>query len=363
MNTNTQSKSADIIFLISFTSILMFFGILMLFPSNTDFSERENRPLASPPRFSLKAVASGDYFGDISSFYSDRFPLRDGFMSIYSLCELSLGKREVGGVFVGNGILASPPEYNNTENIASAVDKISRYAERRQNVHLYVPPSTAAAFSSMIPSGFARADASYLLQGKSAEAYLAYLDFAYEKSNYHTDHHWSTDGAYFAYTQICEMLGERAYEKDFFERVTASEAFYGTAFSACGLPYSLVQADTVTLYRYAGDSDICIINRETDSVQNGFYDMSFLLRSDKYRVFLGGNYSHLSIMHKTGDKQKLLLIKDSFANSLIPFLALHFDIEVIDPRFASPDEIRSVANQDFSQILFLLSFDTLNSIG
>ncbi len=363
MNTSTRKRLFDIIFLLCFASILLFFGVLVLFPSGADFSERENRPLASAPALSLASVANGEYFRGVSDFYADRFPLRDEFMALYSVCELSLGKSEAGGVFVGSGILSAPPEYADTENIASGLKKIQAYGKKEKNAHLYVPPPSAAVFSDTVPLGFAAPDASHLLAGETAEAYGTYLEFAYEGSNYRTDHHWSTDGAYFAYTQICEMLGERAYEKEFFECVTVSKDFYGTAFAACGLPYSLAKPDSVVLYRYKGDSSFCVTNRENGAVSHGFYDMSALSHSDKYRVFLGGNYSHLSITQSSGERQRLLLIKDSFANALIPFLALHFDLEVVDPRYASPSEIRSIAEGEFAHVLFILSFNTLNSLG
>ncbi len=358
-----KNKICDIIFLLGVTVFLLFFGSLVLFESGEDFSERENRPLATAPELSVSSLTSGEYFNGVSRFYTDRFPLRDSFMALYSLSELALGKHEAGGIFVGNGILAAAPEYDNTSNITATLKKIEAYAEKTPNVHLYVPPHTADALADKIPSGFSSSDAVCLLWGSTAEAYRAYLNFAYEKSNYHTDHHWSTDGAYFAYTQICEMLSERAYEKDMFERVTVSENFYGTAFAACGLPYSLVQPDSILLYRYKGDSAFRVTNRENGAVSYGFYDMSALVHADKYRVFLGGNYAHLSIVQEGAERKRLLLIKDSFANSLIPFLALHFDLEVIDPRYTSPSEIRAVTEQKFEHIVFLLSLDTMKSLG
>ena len=76
-------------------------------------------------------------------------------------------------------------------------------------------------------------------------------------------------------------------------------------------------------------------------------------------MFLGGNYSHISI-RGAGERQKLLLIKDSFANSAIPFLALHFDIEVIDPRYCSNEYLTAqLARKDIDKALILMGLDTL----
>ena len=55
----------------------------------------------------------------------------------------------------------------------------------------------------------------------------------------------------------------------------------------------------------------------------------------------------------------MLLIKDSFANLLLPFLALHYDIEMIDPRYADPSLIRELAEiQSFDATQILASKST-----
>ena len=55
-----------------------------------------------------------------------------------------------------------------------------------------------------------------------------------------------------------------------------------------------------------------------------------------------------------------LLLKDSFANSLIPFLALHFDIEAVDPRYATVAEMRALCESErFDKTLVLCSLDTI----
>ena len=54
-----------------------------------------------------------------------------------------------------------------------------------------------------------------------------------------------------------------------------------------------------------------------------------------------------------------MLIKDSFANSAIPFLALHFDIDVIDPRYISAPLGETVNTDEYDKILILCGADTL----
>ena len=92
----------------------------------------------------------------------------------------------------------------------------------------------------------------------------------------------------------------------------------------------------------------------------GFYNFSMLDTSDKYAVFMGGNYAHVSVF-SSEKKPKLLLFKDSFANAVIPFLSLHFNIDVIDPRYASRTEMASIYNAgNYDLCLFLGCIESFN---
>ena len=82
-------------------------------------------------------------------------------------------------------------------------------------------------------------------------------------------------------------------------------------------------------------------------------------QKDKYKVFLSGNTDLLHIKNEDTDLPKLLLIKDSFANSLIPFLALHYDIDVIDLRYYKSSVIDYMGENNFDAVLLLYGIDTL----
>ena len=101
--------------------------------------------------------------------------------------------------------------------------------------------------------------------------------------------------------------------------------------------------DSIELWRYSGDDNVTFTVHGTQKSLLGFYDLSKLDTVDKYAVFLGGNYAHATLF-SSSDKPTLLLFKDSFANAVIPFLALHFNIDLIDPRYATKAQISAVYN-------------------
>jgi hypothetical protein len=71
---------------------------------------------------------------------------------------------------------------------------------------------------------------------------------------------------------------------------------------------------------------------------SGLYDESFLLKKDKYSYFLGGVHALTTIKSDLGpqaaDQEKLLILKDSYAHSFIPFLTQHVsEVDIIDIRY------------------------------
>ena len=65
-------------------------------------------------------------------------------------------------------------------------------------------------------------------------------------------------------------------------------------------------------------------------VIDGFYDYDALKSKNKYAFYLGGTTKYLTVSRKDGEKrEKLMIVGDSFALSLAPYLALHYDIEFV----------------------------------
>lgn len=328
-----KEKVHDIVLTLALSAIIIGFGLAILILPPKQTSEKERRPLAQFPPLSVSALSEGA----LGDFYSDQFPARDGFTALFALTELTLGKWECNGVVYDNGRLIIRPTYT-----AEQLERISRRISEiggSENTCLYLVPqphSRLYTLPEQIPTA-------------SAELF------------YKTDHHWTTQGAYEAYLQICKKLEITPYGREFFNIETATDEFLGTAYARACLPVGMVSADQIELYRYDGDNDVTVADVRTGESKNGFYRIETLRGADKYAVFLGGNYAHLRIEGNI-QKPKLLLIKDSFANSVVPFLALHYDIEMIDPRYCTHAYLREqLTRNDVDRILFLISSDTIDA--
>lgn len=348
-----MKKRCDILFLLLIGLVIISLGAAIFILPQKSFSEKENRSLATRPSLSLDGVISGEYFERLGDFYDDQFPLRNSFTAVRALLELSLGRQESNGVIIADNAIITRSAKINTNILTKNLALISKL----DNALLYVPPSTREVYKNPMRD----LTVSSLLPEDTAEDFLALCERNDEYIYYKTDHHWTTRGAYIAYEQICNRLSVTPFPDEYFSKEKVCSDFRGTSFSRSCLPKALIKADEIILYRYNGDKKITVINHESNESFNGFYQMQHLEQTDKYRVFLGGNYAYISILNDI-PKPKLLLIKDSFANTLVPFLALHFDIEMIDPRYCSKSFLsEQLERTDVDNIIFLLSMDTLSS--
>ncbi len=370
---NFSKKSSDIFICMVCLFFSFSFFILLFFSSHKDFSERENRALQELPKLSFSAFADGSFFEDISDFSADQFPARNFFCSISSLSEIALLREESNGIIVAkDGYLISRHDNASNEILSENLEDISYFFQINCNVpsFLLVAPRAIDVEKQKLPAFFLEdyGEKEHLvLHEKISNDKLIDPRDELEKLSqngvdiwYKTDHHWSTRGAYEAYLSLCQSIGEDAYQLEYFDIQQVSEDFFGTSFSKSGLPEFCSDADTVELYRYAGDGSITVTSPTTQKTTYGFYDMTALERKDKYQIFLGGNTDILQIRDTSKEKPKMLLIKDSFANSLIPFLALHYDIDVIDLRYYRRSLREFMENNRFDTILLVYGIDTLS---
>lgn len=57
--------------------------------------------LAQKPEFSLTSLASGKFMTDMEDYVTDQFFFRDQWISLKVLEDMTLGKRESNGVYIG----------------------------------------------------------------------------------------------------------------------------------------------------------------------------------------------------------------------------------------------------------------------
>ncbi len=348
--------------------ILCSFGAVMVFGSHKDFSEEENRSLSTSVQITPQSIVDGKFFSGVSDFCRDQFPGRDLFLRAKVTLERMMFRTESNGVIFGyNGYLVARHDYGERETLKKNLAAISDFSRAMNNegkqVSVAVAPRAIDVLGAHLPATFPS------LYSKNIYSYLAGYDLtdgrkAFRGARpdeyiwYRTDHHWTTHGAYLFYLSICDQLGIEAYDKSFFDIQQVSDRFLGTTYSKVLTGAS--DADKIELYRYAHDNSFSLYFPTSNKSMCGFYDFSALEKKDKYQIFLSGNTDIIQIRENgMSDKPRLLLIKDSFANSLVPFLALHFDIDLIDLRYFEGSVTEYAEANGFDTVAILCGIDTL----
>lgn len=361
----------DVIMMSVLGALIVIFGILIFLLPKPEFSEEENRVLADFPSFSIESLVSGEFTSGIAEFYADRFPARNFFIGVKALTEKLMLKGENNGAIEGyDGYIVERLEYTEEQyeilsgNLAAigSFEKLAK--EKGIDTSVLLLPRSIDVMDSKLPSLYdtSRADAVWDVAFEAYPNALTVTEALEDAASrgeyvwYKTDHHYTTLGAYYTYCALGESLGYEPYPIEYFTKEVASSEFLGTTYSSSGIKWA--KKDVVTLFRFEGDEDYTV-TFPNDENMKGFYNRSFLETKDKYSVFLGGNRSRTTISREGEDLPTLLLIKDSFSNSLAPFLALHFEVELLDLRYYNASAAKLIDELAPDKLLIAYGIDTI----
>ena len=335
-------------------------GSFFLTPDRA-FSENENRYLQLTPKLSWDTVMSGDFMEDMEEYTSDQIVFRDLWTATRSLLQRAEGKEDISGTYLGAEGRYFAKVTEDSFNRAG-LEKNAGYirdfldAGGKGGTALIVP-SPAGILRDMLPESapyYDEAGAFDLLRGTLGTALLDVRQTlsAVEDPYYHTDHHWTTMGAQAAYRRWAEVTGHTVREDAL---VCATEEFRGTLYSKVLLPDSVYDS-VYYAPEITAESVVC------DGKDGTLYDGDALTRKDKYELFLGGNYGQCVITTGTENGKHLLLVKDSFANSFVPFLLGDYEtVTMIDLRYFRGSMAELAAESD--DILVLTEITNLAASG
>ncbi|MBM6717021.1 hypothetical protein H6B15_10180 [Gemmiger formicilis] len=355
-----------------FIFLLVGFSVLNLFWPKRDMSELENRKLAQIPAFSVKALLNGTWFGDLSEYVQDQVAFRDGLIDLESAFNnLVFAKTEEGGILLGKDGWMFTKLFDISDSTQKQLDKnlqaVTSFASRHPGkVTFLLAPSASVIYPEMLPAGAPMVDENALLDDIFAQVSSAadVIDmrpvFTQQKEQYlyyKTDHHWTTQGAYLAYEQFCQLKGLSPFDTNAYQAESVP-GFYGTHYSATRRWN--VQPDTITYYPLDNPMTIFDIGAETEYTPRTTESMinteKFGTR-DKYAAFLDGNNGY-SVIEGNGEGS-ILVLKDSYANCFVPFLTANYEkIGVVDLRNFSYGLDSTIESEGYDQILILYNFQT-----
>lgn len=401
---------------IVFVVALAFFGFISFNDVDPTVSESENRKLAEKPEFSWSSLFDGSYAENFENYYSDTFPLREDFMSLNSKVTSFL--TQFGGKddnvlisydkndsdFVGEGIELTTKE-GETEKETEKTEKTTKkkgevegtfkgsilvsgkrameiftgtkkmstaYAELVNGVYSAMPENvkfysmivpTASEFysgdtySSGIHSQLKVIDDAYGKMDENIVTINAYSRLEKKTEEYiyfRTDHHWTARGAYEGYLAFCEKSGNESV--DIKELETGKiEDFVGSLYKASNAGVLKKNPDYVEYFKTRTDVDANVY--DDSKMENGkkVFVVARAVNSDnKYLAFIGGDQPLEKIVTSNKNGKKILVIKESYANALVPFLCDNYEeVFVVDPRKTEFDLPEFVSSQGINEVLMI----------
>ena len=361
-----MSKKYTTFITVLFCLFIFGFGLALLILPDREFSEQENRYLTQFEAPTLDSVfgENGEFMADFEKYVNDQFPLRDQWIQLKAWSERLSGKQENNKVyFGGEGQQTLFAQYTKPSDLEQRVDYVNQLGAN-VDVPVYfalIPDKTwvwadrLPAHAPLVDDGSTIRDAQDLV---SEDVNFINLSDALQGDDvfYRTDHHWTTMGAYQGYLALMSAINGSVTLLDS-EPTLVSDSFYGTTWSSSGAGW--VKPDEMYTWvpegGYTGHTTVT--RYPSGQPEEGkFYDLSKLEVKDKYSMFLGGNQGLCVIENPDAQGGKLLVIRDSYADSLAPFLSLDYqEVHLFDLRYNLMSLKQYVADNDIDQVLVLYS--------
>ena len=320
--------------------IILVFTLADLVKGDRVFSETENRVLASRPEFSKEALFQGDYTGAYEEYITDQFIGRDKWIGVKTRADIALQKKDINGVYLAKDDYLiekhRPTDYSD-EMINGKIASLKKLV-KRWDAKVMLVPTADNILKDKLPLYAVYFDqAAFLEQVREeigeehyVDVYNALLEHNQEQIYYRTDHHWTSLGALYGFRAWEEKMGRYHYLYNVDKMTTVSEDFLGTLHSKINID---AKEDTIQYFTETVKHSVTVTY---DFVEKGdsLYEEDYLHTKNQYGFFLDDNHGFVEIETDYKNGNTLFVIKDSYANTLLPLLTTHYEkIYVVDLRY------------------------------
>ena len=378
-------KKVRIIIIIVFIGFFVLISGASLIIKDREFSPNENRYLAETPELSWDNILSGKFQDGLEDYLRDQVCFRDGWITVKTGIQKACGDTDIGGAYVGKDGYdfekITPEDVDEKQvdrNIKAVEDYFMTASETidKQKLSFLLVPTSGRVMQEKLPKNARLFDqAKYIDQVQKAmkdynfvDVRDTLMDHNDEYIYYKTDHHWTSAGACLAYDVWSERTGGEAETEDGLVKNVVSDKFRGSLYS------KILDADSAydEIWTYglqkddAFGSKDCTVMIDEKQQLDSIYDDEKLQEKDKYAYFLGGNYGQVHIQNqKAASKAKgknILIIKDSFANSFVPFVTQDYEnIYMVDLRYYNGDMKSYLQEHNITDVLVLYNISNFIS--
>lgn len=257
---------------------------------------------------------------------------------------------------------------------AQAVNEVKKKVGDQVNVFSMIVPTQGSFY---MPNGFTMASEWDCIGNVNdqlygiipVDAYTALSKHTDEEIYARTDHHWMQLGAYYAAEEFVKTAKIDVpfaplsdYERHDIEGYLG--ALYGYSEQN---PTMAKNPETFTYYIAPNDFATYYMNPEDTDFMRGYMFLTMDV-SSSYSTFMGGDRKVVHVETDVENGRKLLIIKDSYPNALVPCLTGSFeDIWTADMRYLDemqhfPNSISQIV-KDYGITDVLFCMDTFSAVG
>lgn len=322
--------------------VLLVLAVADLVKADRLFSETENRILAQKPKWSMESLLDGSYGEAYESYATDQFVSRDTWVMFKTQMDILMQKKVINGVYLAeDGYLIEQhlPEDYDQALVDKRLDQLQKLISQYPRTLVMLVPTADNVLAEKLPEYAVSYDQSQLLaqvgekigEDRLIDVFSVLTEHKEEQIYYKSDHHWTTLGAYYGYLQWTQAVDYPPRSYDPQDLMTVSDSFLGTLHSRVNLP---MEPDEIQIFPRTAKREVKIVY-DFSKESNSYYAPSYLEGKNQYGYFLDDNHAFVEIdTAYSANGKELFLIKDSYANSLIPLLAPHYEkIYVVDLRY------------------------------
>lgn len=347
-----------------FTFLFSICGMLImhiLLPEKK-FSVYENRYLKTISKIDIKQIFSKTYLNQLEDTFNDQLPLRDFLVSLKAIQDVALLQGKTNDVYFGkdNELIPHMPSFDETiyqRNIAYMNTFVQHIAIP---CYLIAIPSKHTMLHEQLPNLHYDVDEISLWKTIQSKLTMTSIDlFSYfetlqrEPLYYKTDHHLTALGSYYVYQAYLKQtekpnlisLQPQLLRTDFQGSLyVKSKAFWYTG-------------DDVYIYT---NPDVSVEYEQDGNWTTSVYNWDNINKRDAYTFFLDGNHAVVKIRNEKAVKRHVLVLRDSFGQSFVPYLANDVsDITLLDLRYYKKSITEYCKDNNVDEVIFLYSMDSI----
>lgn len=347
--------------------ILCGVGLFTVLGGSKKYSVFEKRELAPFPKTNVKTITKAKFQSGLDNFLNDHVVFRDQFIYTTTMVDKLMGRAEKADVYFGKdgyliekSIKAKPAKIKENVKYLSTFVNMAAEGIGSKNVKVVLIPNKENVLTDKMPKYAPTSDDNIKMKSMLWDALkdknmLVDLTKDLKKHKdeyiyYKTDHHWTSLGAKYGYETMMDAMGEKNLKGE--KPQVVADDFLGTTYNKI---HYAPQKDLITKYNIKTAEESQVECEEDSDITDLYYEKA-LKKEDKYEYFMGGNFGVLKIHTGCKNGKTLVLIKDSFANCIVPFMTNNYEnIVMVDPRYLGGsimDALSDIGKIDKMVVLF-----------